>query len=194
MLLSHALSLAGLIFFSLSLKSANIMMSVEGDVKLIDFGLCVDLGEVGDVVHMVGSPFWIPPEMICRQPHNTSVDIWSFGICIMEMALGQPPNRKNMIRAMYSVATGHSPRLPQPSDDAAAASSSSSSSSWWTPEFNDFLDKCLKIDPQERHSARRLLKHEFIAKAAHKKSMRSILQQVFVEKSLSKSLGMSPAF
>lgn len=43
------------------LKSANIMLTIQGEVKLIDFGLCSDISQ-GEVVHMVGSPFWMPPE------------------------------------------------------------------------------------------------------------------------------------
>lgn len=102
------------------LKSANIMITVHGDVKLsmfsthplsyndflvsffllsnflVDFGLCSDISQ-GEVVHMVGSPFWMPPEMIKRQPHGLSVDVWSFGICCMEMANGHVPNRKSSI-------------------------------------------------------------------------------------------------
>ncbi len=39
---------------------------------IVDFGLCVDLS-LGDRTHMVGSPFWIPPEMIRNQPHGFAV-------------------------------------------------------------------------------------------------------------------------
>jgi len=86
------------------LKSANIMLTLSGGVKLIDFGLCSDVSQ-GKVVHMVGSPFWMPPEMILRQPHGLPVDVWSFGVCLMEMANGHPPNRKSSIKAMFVAAT-----------------------------------------------------------------------------------------
>jgi len=86
------------------LKSANIMLTLAGGVKLIDFGLCSDISQ-GKVVHMVGSPFWMPPEMILRQPHGLPVDVWSFGVCLMEMANGHPPNRKSSIKAMFVAAT-----------------------------------------------------------------------------------------
>jgi serine/threonine protein kinase len=54
------------------LKSANVMMSVDGEIKLIDFGLCADISE-GERTQMVGSPFWMPPEMIRREPHGCPV-------------------------------------------------------------------------------------------------------------------------
>ena len=56
------------------LKSANIMLSIFGDVKLIDFGLCIDV-RTGPLTNMVGSPFWIPPEMVQRKDHGCPADI-----------------------------------------------------------------------------------------------------------------------
>jgi serine/threonine protein kinase len=67
---------------------------------LVDFGLCSDVSQ-GEVVHMVGSPFWMPPEMIRRDPHGLPVDIWSLGVCLMELANGHPPNRKSSIKVQY---------------------------------------------------------------------------------------------
>lgn len=59
-------------FVHRDLKSANVMMSVDGEIKLIDFGLCADVSE-GERTQMVGSPFWMPPEMIRREPHGCPV-------------------------------------------------------------------------------------------------------------------------
>lgn len=69
---------------------------------LVDFGLCSDVSQ-GEVVHMVGSPFWMPPEMIRRDPHGLPVDIWSLGVCLMELANGHPPNRKSSIKVFTEV-------------------------------------------------------------------------------------------
>ncbi len=66
------------------LKSANVMLTIDGQVKLIDFGLCCDMSE-GEQEHMLGSPFWIPPEMVRREPHGMAADVWSFGICTLEV-------------------------------------------------------------------------------------------------------------
>lgn len=72
------------------IKCANVMIGSSGEVKLIDFGFCCSVAK-GQVCGMVGSPFWMPPEMIKRQSYGASADIWSFGICLMEMANQQPP-------------------------------------------------------------------------------------------------------
>jgi len=85
------------------LKSANVMMTIEGDIKLIDLGLCAIL-EGGYKVGMVGSPFWMAPEMIRREPYDNKIDIWSFAICLLELANRHPPNDSNIIRAMFTTA------------------------------------------------------------------------------------------
>ncbi len=92
------------------LKSYNIMMSVQGDIKLIDFGLCIEVTpeemKEEKVQGMVGSPCWIPPEMIKREPYGSKVDIWSLGICLLELAEGKAPNQnKGALAAMYTTGT-----------------------------------------------------------------------------------------
>jgi len=147
------------------LKSANIMLTVHGDVKLIDFGLCSDISQ-GEVVHMVGSPFWMPPEMIKRQPHGLSTDVWSFGICCMEMANGHVPNRKSSIAAMFiSASDGYPMPFEQPED--------------WSDEFNDFIMHCLRCDPTERWTVPQLLEHPFMAKCASKEEMVKIFFDIY---------------
>eukprot|EP01102_Stenamoeba_stenopodia_P014999 TRINITY_DN5067_c0_g1_i2.p1 TRINITY_DN5067_c0_g1~~TRINITY_DN5067_c0_g1_i2.p1 ORF type:complete len:1016 (+),score=241.57 TRINITY_DN5067_c0_g1_i2:129-3176(+) len=150
------------------LKSANVMMSVEGDVKLIDFGLCIDTTVVQSC-HMVGSPYWTPPEMIRKEIHGLPADIWSFGICMIEMANGKPPNIKSALKAMFNAAVEPPPTLEDPS---------------WSSQFVDFMSLALKKDTKERATADDLLKHEFLTKAATKKSMNGILGSVFVDKSI----------
>jgi len=131
------------------LKSGNIMIDIYGNVKLIDFGLCSDISQ-GEVVHMVGSPFWMPPEMIQKQSHGLPVDIWSFGICLIEIANSQPPNSKSSIYAMLVAATiGY----PEPLLEKEK----------WSPDFLDFISGCLIINPKDRWTVKQLLQHKFIS-------------------------------
>jgi len=146
------------------LKSANIMISLRGEVKLIDFGLCSDISQ-GEVVHMVGSPFWMPPEMIKRQPHGLPVDIWSFGICCMEMANGHPPNRQSSISAMFIAAVYGYPE-PFESDK-------------WSATFKDFLQRCLQINPRDRYTVPKLQAHPFLVSKAPKESMIKLFCEIF---------------
>ena len=86
------------------LKNLNIMLSLDGGVKLIDFGLAADMSQ-GPRVQMVGSPLWMAPEMIRGEEHSFGVDIWSFVVCMLELANQRPPNGDNVKRAMFISAT-----------------------------------------------------------------------------------------
>lgn len=73
------------------LKSNNIMLSVGGDVKLIDMGLCVESGEWSG---LAGTPAYMAPEMIQQQIYGSKADIWSLGITCFELMEGAPPYHK----------------------------------------------------------------------------------------------------
>jgi len=150
------------------------MLDMSGSVKLIDFGLCSDISQ-GEVVHMVGSPFWMPPEMILRKPHGLMVDIWSFGICLMEMANGHPPNRKatfqqgnnvdTALKAMFVAATTG---YPEPLEG-----------NHWTTDFRDFIGRCVQVSPLARSDVPTLLKHSFLKKAFERSDMSEWCKMVF---------------
>eukprot|EP01129_Flabellula_baltica_P004138 TRINITY_DN1415_c0_g1_i1.p1 TRINITY_DN1415_c0_g1~~TRINITY_DN1415_c0_g1_i1.p1 ORF type:complete len:321 (+),score=69.13 TRINITY_DN1415_c0_g1_i1:263-1225(+) len=148
------------------LKSGNIMLGKNGDVKIIDFGLCSDISQ-GKVVHMVGSPFWMPPEMIKREPHGLEIDIWSLGICILEMANGFPPNRQSGFRAMFEAASfGY----PYPFDNPEA----------WSESFKDFMSHMLNKLPEDRWTINQLLEHPFLSSPSPSLSeMSTLLTDIF---------------
>jgi len=172
------------------LKSANIMLTLDGIVKLIDFGLCSDISQ-GRVVHMVGSPFWMPPEMILRQPHGLPVDVWSYGVCLMEMANGHPPNRKSSIKAMFVAATtGYT----SPLEDGAEMDISEEEEkerekkdekkkkrreAVWSDLFKEFVGMCLKVDPDARADVPTLQQHGFLSKTADQKDVAALFRKLF---------------
>ena len=120
-------------------QSANVMLTVDGQVKLIDFGLCCDMSS-GPKNHMVGSPYWMPPEMIKREPHGLLVDVWSFGICVLELANGSIPNRHSAVYAMFQASTRG---FPKPFE-----------SSSWSPLFREFIAGALTVDQTKRLDAK----------------------------------------
>jgi len=156
-------------FVHRDLKSSNIMLTCDGRIKLIDFGLCADVSNGLNKFGMVGSPFWLAPEMIQGKTHCSPADIWGFGICLLEMANKSAPNEDSRMRAMYLTATKGAP-LPNPQ--------------LWSGEFNHFLMDCLKMDPNERATAEQLLEHPFIRKADSRKSMEKIIAGVFIHNTL----------
>ena len=110
-----------------------------------DFGFSAQLSEASDKRNsVVGTPYWMAPELIKGLDYDTGVDIWSLGIAAIEMADGDPPYLDfPPLRALFLIATQGSPSLKEPEK--------------WSPLFLDFLGRCLDLDTTKRASAKELL-------------------------------------
>jgi serine/threonine protein kinase len=74
------------------LKLSNILLTAEGTVKIIDFGLAVQLGELTEEREtLCGTPNYISPEVISNRPYGLSTDLWSLGCIMFAMLTGKPP-------------------------------------------------------------------------------------------------------
>jgi len=68
------------------------MLEQNGYLRLVDFGVCKRLKGKDSKAHtIVGTPEYLPPEIIIQKGHNMSADWWSFGVFIYEMIVGTPP-------------------------------------------------------------------------------------------------------
>lgn len=132
------------------IKSDNILLSLDGNVKLGDFGYAAQLtAEQDKRTTVVGTPSWMAPELVIGSRYDEKVDIWSLGIVLLEMAEGEPPNlRENPMKALYMTANGPPPSL--------------SDKSRWSSEFNAFVTRCLIKHPMQRPGADILLSDPFI--------------------------------
>ena len=109
--------------------------------------------------------------MIKGEKHSFSADIWSFAICILELANNEAPNRDNRIKAMYTVATVG---LPNPLSKPER----------WSHNFKWFISACLNTNPVERASAVDLLTHPFFKEVASRSVMTEIFSSIFITKAL----------
>lgn len=153
------------------LKGANIMMTVKGDVKLVDFGLAFDSSRGGKLA-MAGSPFWIAPEVLRREPISTAVDIWSLGMVALEMANRSPPNSDNKLKAMFAIATGEMFGFADASQ--------------WSREFAHFVGECLKATASERPTVKQLLKHRWLSAAASREQVIDMISRIFLSETVDK--------
>lgn len=96
------------------IKSDNILVSSDGKIKLADFGYATQLTAGKDRRQSkVGTVCWMAPEMIKGQvKYDAKVDVWSFGIFLIELACGEPPYiNEKQLRVLFNIVNNPAPEL-----------------------------------------------------------------------------------
>lgn len=150
------------------IKSDNVLLSMDGEIKLskstikaglaaefemityvclsiADFGFCAQIQDANAKrTTMVGTPYWMAPEVVKRKAYGSKIDVWSCGIMAIEMMDGEPPYlHENPLRAIYLISTTGTPKIKEPER--------------YSLVFRDYLARSLSVNPEQRPSAGELL-------------------------------------
>ncbi|XP_005376392.1 PREDICTED: serine/threonine-protein kinase 10 [Chinchilla lanigera] len=156
------------------LKAGNVLMTLEGDIRLADFGVSAkNLKTLQKRDSFIGTPYWMAPEVVLCEtmkdtPYDYKADIWSLGITLIEMAQIEPPHHElNPMRVLLKIAKSDPPTLLAPSK--------------WSEDFRDFLKVALDKNPDTRPSAAQLLEHPFVSRVTSNKALRELVAEAKAE-------------
>ncbi|XP_059374379.1 serine/threonine-protein kinase PAK 6-like [Carassius carassius] len=147
------------------IKSDSILLSLDGRIKLSDFGFCAQISkDIPKRKSLVGTPYWMAPEVISKSPYGTEVDVWSLGIMLVEMVDGEPPYfSETPVAAMKRLRDEPAPTVRNLHQVS--------------PVLKDFLKRMLTRDPLERASATDLLEHPFLLQASSPQCLVPLVEQ-----------------
>ncbi|GAV54966.1 hypothetical protein ZYGR_0AS02890 [Zygosaccharomyces rouxii] len=146
------------------IKPQNILLNLQGQVKLCDFGVS------GEAVNSLattftGTSYYMAPERIKGQPYSVTCDVWSLGLTLLEVAQGRFPFGSDKMAAnvapieLLTIILTFTPELKdEPELDI-----------YWSKAFKSFIEYCLKKETRERPSPRQMINHPWIQGQMKKK-------------------------
>mmetsp|Transcript_19734 Transcript_19734/g.52486 ORF Transcript_19734/g.52486 Transcript_19734/m.52486 type:complete len:371 (-) Transcript_19734:34-1146(-) len=131
------------------IKPGNVLVRQDGEIKICDFGVSLNVDVHTCAKTMVGTPWYIAPEMVEERPYTNSLDIWSVGCTVLELVTGRRPYHElSAVDALIEMVKDRHPSIPD----------------WVSPDCKSFLQACWIWDPKLRPSATSLKKHQFLTK------------------------------
>lgn len=150
------------------IKGANILLTLNGDVKLADFGVSAQItATMRKRKSFIGSPYWMAPEVAAverKGGYNQQCDIWSVGITAIELYELQPPMFDMHPMKALNVMSKSNFKPPTLKDKNKCSE-----------DFKSFVKSALVKSPRRRPSAKILLEHPFVNLEMPKQLMRDLL-------------------
>ncbi|XP_068107973.1 serine/threonine-protein kinase Nek4 [Hyperolius riggenbachi] len=130
------------------LKTQNIFLTKSNIIKVGDLGIARVLDSQYDMAStLIGTPYYMSPELFSNKPYNYKSDVWALGCCVYEIAtLKHAFNAKDMNSLVYRIIEGKLP--PMPKDYSA--------------ELGDLIGEMLSRQPEKRPTVRQILRNSYI--------------------------------
>ncbi|XP_077986542.1 uncharacterized protein LOC144440940 [Glandiceps talaboti] len=132
------------------LKTQNIFLTKSKIIKVGDLGIAKVLDGHNDMATtLIGTPYYMSPELFSNKPYNHKSDVWALGCCVYEMAtLKHAFNAKDMNSLVYKILRGKMPAMPR----------------IYSTDLTDLIKAMLHQTPEKRPSVSRILRNPFIKK------------------------------
>ncbi|XP_024051454.2 serine/threonine-protein kinase Nek4 isoform X3 [Terrapene carolina triunguis] len=149
------------------LKTQNVFLTRTNIIKVGDLGIARVLENQYDMAStLIGTPYYMSPELFSNKPYNYKSDVWALGCCVYEMAtLKHAFNAKDMNSLVYRIIEGKLP--PMPKD--------------YSPQLSELIRTMLSKKPEERPNVKSILRQPYIKRqislflAATKASAASVI-------------------
>ncbi|TRZ01824.1 hypothetical protein DNTS_026173 [Danionella cerebrum] len=130
------------------LKTQNIFLTKTNIIKVGDLGIARVLENQNDMAStLIGTPYYMSPELFSNKPYNYKSDVWALGCCVYEMAtLKHAFNAKDMNSLAYRIVEGKLPQMPSKYD----------------PQLGELIKRMLCKRPEDRPDVKHILRQPFI--------------------------------
>ncbi|XP_056092679.1 serine/threonine-protein kinase Nek4 [Rhinichthys klamathensis goyatoka] len=130
------------------LKTQNIFLTKTNIIKVGDLGIARVLENQNDMAStLIGTPYYMSPELFSNKPYNYKSDIWALGCCVYEMAtLKHAFNAKDMNSLVYRIVEGKLPQMPSKYD----------------PQLGELIKRMLCKKPEDRPDVKHILRQPYI--------------------------------
>ncbi|KAM9409029.1 serine/threonine-protein kinase Nek4 [Pholidichthys leucotaenia] len=130
------------------LKTQNIFLTKTNIIKVGDLGIARVLENQNDMAStLIGTPYYMSPELFSNKPYNHKSDVWALGCCVYEMStLKHAFNAKDMNSLVYRIVEGKLPQMP----------------SRYDPQLGDLIKCMLCKRPEDRPDVKLILRQPYI--------------------------------